>query len=473
MLDEKPGVGEQRPRVSSAPPGQLGTGEEIDDLVADCRLNLLPWQRHVLDVAMAERPDGRWAAPEVALVVPRQNGKGDILVAREIAGLFLLDEELIVHTAHEGPTAKDAHRRLKAALRRSPDLWAKTGFRDTNGDLWVWNTETGGRARFMTRTEDAGRGLTAADLIVYDEAYALTAEQEAALDFLSTVKANAQSWYTSSAGMVDSEILLGLRDRGHRGDDAFLAYMEFSADPRLPADDRRGWAQGNPSMGHLFGEDRVAREYAKHKGGPVFRRERLGAWPEEAKVEWVVDADTYLRLRDERSQAEGRVVFALDMNPERTWVAIGVAGRRSDGLLHAEVAEHRPHTAWAPPTLAAMVRKWDTAGPVQVARSSPAAALKPDLEDEGLEVELVGGPEEAAACGAFVDRTNEQAYRHLGQAPLTTALDGARKRPVGDGAFTWQRRDVSTDISPLYAVTLALQGFAKHAGDEQEVDIWL
>ena len=39
---------------------------------------------------MRERADGNWSAFEVGVNVPRQNGKGGIIEARELAGLFLL-----------------------------------------------------------------------------------------------------------------------------------------------------------------------------------------------------------------------------------------------------------------------------------------------------------------------------------------------------------------------------------------------
>ena len=73
-------------------------------------LELDPWQRYVLDVALRVRPDDRWAAFEVALIVARQNGKGAVLEARELAGLFLdlPDEKLILHSAHEFKTCSGA-----------------------------------------------------------------------------------------------------------------------------------------------------------------------------------------------------------------------------------------------------------------------------------------------------------------------------------------------------------------------------
>ena len=65
-------------------------------------------------IPTGERADGKWAAFETALIVPRQNGKGSILEARELAGLFLFGEQLILHSAHEFKTAQEAFRRVLA-----------------------------------------------------------------------------------------------------------------------------------------------------------------------------------------------------------------------------------------------------------------------------------------------------------------------------------------------------------------------
>ena len=51
-----------------------------------------PWQEHVVRGMLGERLDRRFSAPQVGVVVPRQQGKGVILEARALAGLFLLEE---------------------------------------------------------------------------------------------------------------------------------------------------------------------------------------------------------------------------------------------------------------------------------------------------------------------------------------------------------------------------------------------
>jgi hypothetical protein len=59
------------------------------------------WQSWTLTESMGVRPDGKWAARQAGLIMPRQNGKNSCLEVRELGGLYYLNEELIIHTAHE------------------------------------------------------------------------------------------------------------------------------------------------------------------------------------------------------------------------------------------------------------------------------------------------------------------------------------------------------------------------------------
>lgn len=77
------------------------------ELAAAAGLFLDPWQEFCLESALWERPSPddeerwEWSSFEVGILVPRQNGKGAILEARELGGLFLFEESLILHSAHE------------------------------------------------------------------------------------------------------------------------------------------------------------------------------------------------------------------------------------------------------------------------------------------------------------------------------------------------------------------------------------
>lgn len=94
-------TGAQTPRISRFPEGSSDTARELIDFAGSYGLNLDPWQRHVLEHSLRERAGDRWSASQVGVTVPRQNGKGALLEARELGGLFLLGEKLVIHTAHE------------------------------------------------------------------------------------------------------------------------------------------------------------------------------------------------------------------------------------------------------------------------------------------------------------------------------------------------------------------------------------
>src|SRR3954471_8205524 len=117
--------GHQRPRISHLPPTAVSTrlGRDAVELAEVAGLTLDPWQQWVLENACAQRADvflnpfskeydRMWAARDVGLVVARQNGKGSILEARQLAGLFLFGEKTIIHSAQDFATSGEHFRRV-------------------------------------------------------------------------------------------------------------------------------------------------------------------------------------------------------------------------------------------------------------------------------------------------------------------------------------------------------------------------
>ena len=463
-------LGAQRPRICSVPPAASSAGQEAIALAASAGLNLDPWQQFVLQEALGERADGSWTAFEVGLVVGRQNGKGAVLEARELAGLFLFGEKLILHSAHEFKTAQEAFLRVKALIDNTDQLRRRVArVRTSHGEEGI-ELSSGARLRFVARSTGSGRGFSG-DLVILDEAYNLSAEAIAALLPTLSARPNPQLWYTSSAGMETSAQLHNVRDRGMAGDDPRLAYFEFSADPEgLDLDDREAWAAANPALGIRIREEFVE---AERRAMPAakFARERLGIWP-DARVEQVIPRAVWTGLADPFSTIAGPLVFSVDATPERSAASIAVAGRREDELLHGELIEDRPGIGWVVDRIVELVERWSPRA-VMLDPSSPAGSLIPALQDRDVEPELVSGRELAQACGAFYDAAVEGQLRHLDQAPLNLALQGAKRRPLGD-AWAWHRKDSATNISPLVAITLALHGFAVHGREMVEAvpNLW-
>jgi hypothetical protein len=114
--------GAREPRLRLVPDYVQTAGEDAIDLAALAGLELDEWEQFVLLDALGEREDGKWAAFEVATVVPRQNGKGTILEARELAGLFLFGEKLLIHSAHEQATSSSHFLRLLNLIEGVPEF---------------------------------------------------------------------------------------------------------------------------------------------------------------------------------------------------------------------------------------------------------------------------------------------------------------------------------------------------------------
>jgi hypothetical protein len=466
------------PRIMFAPDYVSSAGAEAIELAALAGLELDPWERLVLEVSLGEAADGRWAATEVGLCVPRQNGKNVVLEARELAGLFLLGEELIIHSAHHFKTAKEHFLRLLSDIEETPELEQRVQrVIRAHGEEGI-ELRGGQRILFATRTKSAGRGFTA-PLVIFDESMYLAETSIGALVPTTSAIPNRQRWYTGSA--VDEQVhpdgvvFARVRERALRGEDPRLAYFEWSHDAERPEQledhelaDPEVWARANPGYGIRISEEAIEDEL-RSMDRRTFAVERLGvgAWPDTSPgTGHVVPIEVWNDLVDEASGLVDPVCFAYDVAPDRSSAAIAAAGRRGDGLWHGEIVHHRRGTGWIVPTLLALSERWNPVA-IMADGAGPAGALINRCENVGLTVEAVAGGDYARACGQFVDFVGDAQLRHLGSAELLSALKGATTRPLGD-SWAWSRKNSGVDISPLCAITLALWGAVTLGWDANE-----
>jgi len=396
-----------------------------------------------------------------------------ILEARELAGLFLLDEQLIVHSAHEFATAMEHFRRVEQLIEGAPEFSRRVKkIVKSHGEEGI-ELKGGQRIRFRTRTKGGLRGFTG-DLIVFDEAMIIpTAAHGAILPTLAakSILGNPQVWYAGSA--VDQWIhehglvLAGVRERGIAGDDPALAYFEWSADAEHPeeirerATDPDVWAQANPGLGIRISAEHVEREQ-RSMDARTFSVERLGVgdWPSlDEDSGQVINEAKRLACVDLESEAEDPVCLAFDVTPDRSFTSIGIAGRRVGGGWHIELVDRKPGTGWAIARLVELKEKWQP-GEIICDGNGPAASLIGPLAKAGIDVKVTATKELAQACGGIYDAFEEETAHHLDQEEVNAAIKGAAKRPLQD-AWAWSRKSSAVDISPLVAVTLALWGAAQ------------
>jgi phage terminase large subunit-like protein len=484
------------------PPSVGSLGREVVELAALAGLYLDPWQAWFIEQSCLVKDETffneytkehqrKWAAFEVGLMVSRQNGKGSILEARELAGLFLLGERTVVHSAHMFDTSKEHFLRMLELVEGVPDFDREIDkVTRSHGDEGIL-LKSGQRLRFRTRTKGGGRGWSP-DFIALDEAMYLNSEQMQALMFSVSARPNAQIWYTGSAGdkestqfgRVRARATLGVKDRnGLRHPDPRLMYAEWSIDACsdlcLPAclehdrhDSVESYAKANPGLGIRITLETVESE-RRSLDPEGFAQERLGVgdWPVEGD-QWAVIKEESWRARiDETSEikTDSIKVLGIDTSPNRDFSSIAVCGENGE-CLHVEITsdeirlDHRPGADW-------VVRRakqiWDRVKPdaVVIDKQSQAGSLIDELESLGIKVITPTTAEYGQACGSFTSgvqpRKGEVAdIVHIDQLDFNEAVAGADKRQLGD-KWAWDKRNSATDITPLVAGTLAAWGYRK------------
>lgn len=473
-------IGTQAPRVRWAPPYARSRVDEVVQVAETVGLHLDEFQIGVLTDACGVREDEKWSAFEVGGDIPRQNGKGGIIEARELAGVFAFGERLQLHSAHEFQTATEAMLRMEDLLAADPwtSSQVKSVSRSHGAEGFVF--KSGQRLRYRTRTKGGGRGFTG-DTLYLDEAMVLPEMFIGAL--LPTLSGrslvgNPQVWYLGSA--VDrfvhehGLVFARLRARGHAGGDRSLAWFEWSGADALDAEgkpitpdhydvvallaDRAAWAAANPGLGIRISAEHIEKEL-RSMDPRTFAVERLGIgdWPDVNEDAAVISLANWSSAARPDLQPIDPVAVCFDVAPDRSSASVVVVGPGPDGVPVADVVRSERGTAWVVPAVLEVTRSRRVSTVVCDAAGA-AGALVYELDREGLRVETVSAREHAEGCGLLYDLVDQKdKFHHRAQAVLTGALRAARKRPLG-GAWAWDRK-TATDISSLVAVTLAVWAY--------------
>lgn len=494
------------PRYGTPRTDRPTRGTEVGEVARRLGLPLLPWQQHVVDVALELGDDGRYVYEEVDITVPRQSGKTTLIMAKTV-------HRLVVMARTHGPQRSmyTAQTRLAARKKLELDFAAKLraarSFREvphprarpTKATEWrlslnngMEHIQFGARGSYWqidapTRTGTHGDTLDDATL---DEAFAHEDDGvEGAVRPAQATRVDAQIWVPSTAGDVRSKYLWRKvkagREAAATGEHGRVAYFEWSAPEDADPSDPSVWRMCSPALGLTIAERFLEGEWERacrkgQEGIDTFRRAFLNQWPEVP----VLDEEEAERLLPEWGACEDHksgplepFAFALDVAPERRSASIAVAATSKRGGTHGEITtgpggipDHRPGTDWLVDRAWALHQRWG--GPVAIGAGSPAASLKDELLKagfvEGKTLLVASTADHANACGELFDAVAEHTFHHLGQPELNAAAAGAAKRYHGD-SWLWSRRHSSVDISPLVAVTLAKWALDTYEYDEPAV----
>lgn len=499
--------GSQTPRVANYPPYALTDAPDVIDLAASAGLHLDEWQQYVLTHGLGTDATGQWTARKVSCWVPRQNGKGAIIEALELAWLFLYGEELVVHSSHQHRTSARAYRRLEIIIRRAPHLMRRVRqFRQANGEQQIELVD-GRMLQYTTRSASAIRGFSAGK-IVLDEAQELNDDQMAAILPAVSATPNWQVWFFGTPPNSPEAWAYGLRADGEAGTPR-LAHFDWGADldPTKAADRERAkdpdlWYACNPALGLKRAdgsgiEIETVEDECKPSGlGDRFAVERLGAWLPRLEGGALFSPEAWQAMSVDGGKRLGDVALSVDVTPLLDHGSIGLycptgAAPGDDGELeptgreHVQLVDYREHVQWIPDRLAELVDVLDPIAVVLDSKNGSHAMLAAireawvrRCEEAGRDPgEVLTVPEDPGrptrgqilvletrdvvdAVGQFVQVFRAAAFQHPGQEPLNAAIKNVKPRQIGDaGQIAYGRKASEVDIGPAQVVTQARYGY--------------
>jgi hypothetical protein len=435
-------------------------GGDLAAISAELGNPFMDWQSLVADVAMELDPDGSLHYRKIIITIHRQAGKTTLILPAEIHRCVAWKKrQRVIYAAQNRNMSRDKLLEDQIPLIQESALGEFGKAERRNGsESWKW--DNGSRIGLMSNTKRSGHGSTN-NMVVLDEAFAqVDWRVEQSLSPTMSRVPETQWWTISTAGDETSVYLLEQVRRGRHlvesGIDQRVAYFEWSIPLDADMDDHEVWFDNMPGLGHGISLEYLISERASMPD-MEFRRAYGNQW-----VEGMLTNDSVIKpvhwnaCMDRESTIAKKSVrrLSIDVAPDQSSASIGVAGFRKDGLEHLEAIETREGTDWIVDRVASILAKRDTfSNLVAIDISTPAAALIPALEAQGIEVLPISGRDWNAACASFFDASVQHEYRHIDDRDLNLALSSAGRAESGEG-WHWKRRG-SAPITPLCAVTLA------------------
>lgn len=448
---------------------------ECHDLSAAGGVNLMEWQDGVLEGWLGRNRFGRWSSSVCGLSVPRQNGKSlGVLEPRMNYGM-VVHAETVIYTAQLQKTATETFEDM-ADFFDQPKL--RKYVKDIKTALGREQIilRNGGKVKFLARTRNGGRGQHG-DLLVFDEALKLSAEDQAS--FLPAISAspNPQAIYASSPPdeQEDGYVFRDIRERALDGRSSRTAWAEWGVDEKGNLSDKERWYMANPSLGVLISEETVEGEL-EQMAPDKFAIERLGWWPPSNIVSKAIDTSKWTDCAtrtDEDSDDCGKPFAPSD--EEIAKLAVGVKFAPDGGRVCVAIAAMREGDRALPSVHAELVFDEDTlAGLNHVMswcadRSDRLSLVAVDGKAGGQDfcdglramgmpkkaVHLMASSEVVSAATKTVNALNEGRLTHHPDKILDNSATSAEKRKIGtDGyGFGGESLPIEAAAAAVWAVT--------------------
>lgn len=424
------------------------------------------WQKQLGTVCLGYGANGKYVATVggVGFSIPRQVGKTYFVLSLLIIMCILFPGFQVIWTSHHLATTNKTLATARGMARRKKIAPHIKAVRTSHGEGQVEFTN-GSLIMFGARSQGFGRGFDVIDAEVFDESQILDTK---ALEDM--VAATNQARHPHGALLFfmgtpprpgdKSEAFENRRAKALEGKAKNAIWLEIGADPDSDVNDESQYPLMNPSYPTRTPPESIERLRENLADDDSWNREGRGVW-DALNSKRVIDEVSWKNQADPASMAVERLTLSIEVPPGRRTAAVGLAGRRADGRWHIELDEERGGVDWAIPWVVERAKK-NRLHAVVVDELSGLTEKRRDkhyLIGTDIIVTLAAseGRDMAIACAKLYDGIMDGSLFHTDQPQVNVALSVATKRPL-QGGWAWNRKDATSNISPMVAETLALWG---------------
>lgn len=466
MADKR--IGSQVPTTLSVVPYAETKGPEAVASYEKCKRTAFEWQKNLINHILAVDEEGLWAHSTFGYQVPRQNGKGEILIIRE---KYALEHgERVLHTAHRTATSHAAWEKLINVLEESglvegEDFTLKRQF--GLEEVRMSKANGGGKVSFRTRSSKGGLGESY-DVLIIDEAQEYTKDEKSALQYTISASDNPQ---TIMCGTPPTKVSIGTvfqqyRKTMTRGGKPFSGWAEWSVADKVEADDKEAWYQTNPSLGLSLKERTIYNEI--DEGDELdFIIQRLGYWFEYNQASAITRSEWNALKVEAMPKLTRSACLGVKYGKDNTNVSVSVAVKTEDGKNFIEALDCRPirdGNDWIIAYITGV-----NPDSVVIDGQNGQTVLEAEIKDSKYKGKVIKPTvkEIITANALWEQGIFDRSISHMEQPSLEQVVANCEKRAIGsNGGFGYQTFLRGADVSIMDSALLA--NWALHNSKEKK-----
>lgn len=440
-------LGRQTPTFAFTLPYSKTHGDEAIDLYQTTSRKAREWQSLLTYDILAIDDEGLFVHSKFGYEVPRRNGKGEILVIRELWGLE--NGEKILHTAHRTTTSHSAWERLCVLLDEAGIEYKST----KQLGLETITLDDGGSISFRTRSSKGGLG-EGYDLLVIDEAQEYTIDQESALKYVVSDAENPQTIFcgTPPTAVSSGTVFVKMRESVQLGKSSNTGWAEWSVEHQSPVDDVDLWYETNPSLGQGLKERSIRDEVTNDDLD--FNIQRLGYWVKYNQKSAITENE-WLELKEE-PKPSGKLHIGIKYGHDNKNVAMSLAVRSGEKIFveALDCQGIRNGNQWIVDFLCSQKKN---IAQVVVDGANGQEVLKALMLDFGLKPPTLPTVKDITAANAeFEQAVFQKTIAHGAQPSLVQVVTNCEKRAIGsNGGFGYRSQIEIADVALMDSVILA------------------